>query len=161
MPAEGWNSTMSNAQFSGSGRSHINKTSRFLALGLLTTFGLTGVASAQWRYSQDEDQMTSKMTSYAQAESSNSLELDFPYKGRNRGTLWVRQSQRRGTNAAIAIEQGQIICGFGEGECMSIVRFDEGPPQRFAMAHPAEAPWSFSRTLRGSSPPQRRQSGSG
>lgn len=94
-------------------------------------------ASADWQYQDSADQMTSKRTSFARLESNNSLDLDFPYKGRNHGTLTVRQHPRYGQNVIFEIDQGQIMCSHYRG-CSVIVRFDDQPPVTFSGTEPAD-----------------------
>lgn len=94
-------------------------------------------ALASWRYVDNVDQMTSKATSHAVLESSNSLNLDSPYTGKNNGTLTVRKHPRYGTSVIFSIEQGQLMCR--SSQCDVKVRFDDGQPITFSGTEPADS----------------------
>jgi hypothetical protein len=94
-------------------------------------------AHADWSYSEDTDAMTSKRTSYAQLQSDNSLNLGFPYKGKNHGNLTVRQHPKYGLNVIFTIDKGQLICRSYDG-CSVMVRFDDKPAVRFGANGPAD-----------------------
>jgi hypothetical protein len=93
-------------------------------------------AHAQWRYDFNDDSMTGKREETASIESINSLDLGFPYKGRNMATLTVRKSPRRGTHVYFQIEKGQFVCGVSD--CEVLVRFDEQQPTRYRAVGPAD-----------------------
>lgn len=95
--------------------------------------------SQAWEYDTRADPLTSKPTAYAGLRSVDQLSLERPYEGRNYGQLTVRQSPRHGLDAIFAIEQGQLICGYGAGDCGVQVAFDGKPPQRFSMSKPADS----------------------
>ena len=94
-------------------------------LVLLAVF--PGVAAAQWRYTTQVDRMTSGRVEYAEIESVNSLSLDFPYKGENRGRIYVRKGPKAGTDVMIQIDKGQIkSCRINP--CTAMIRFDSDAP---------------------------------
>jgi len=84
---------------------------------------------ASWRYQTDSDAMTSKKTTHAILESSNSLNLSSPYKGTNYGTITVRKHPRWGTNVMFSIGQGQLMCS--SYDCKIQARFDDQTPVIF------------------------------
>jgi hypothetical protein len=91
-----------------------------------------------WEYRTTVDALSKKETKLATLTSVDQLALDFPYRGRNFGNLGVRQSPRNGLNAYFTIEKGQLICGFGEGECRIKIAFDSAPPSNFNMSRAAD-----------------------
>ena len=91
---------------------------------------------AQWTYSTFEDSMSGKQGASAYVESSNAFELDFPYEGRQRATLAVRQHPRYGRDVIFSLREGQILCGISE--CEVRVRFDEGPARTLSANEPAD-----------------------
>lgn len=106
---------------------------RLIALLLLSSFGTAAIA---WSYDVKTDKMTSKQTSFAYLQSKNSLNLGFPYQGRNMGSLTVRQHPQHGLDVIFSVEKGQLICSSYSG-CDLLVRFDDKPPTRFAGTEPA------------------------
>lgn len=102
---------------------------------LLATTGLS--AQADWSYQKDIDAMTSKSATYATLQSSNSLNLDFPYKGQNNGYLTVRQHPKYGLDVIFRVDKGQLLCSAYNG-CVVTVRFDDKPAMRFSGTGPAD-----------------------
>jgi hypothetical protein len=93
--------------------------------------------AAKWRYRVDADPMTSKKARYASIDSENALNFDFPYQGEQHGTLILRDHPIHGRDVMITIDKGQILCQSYE-DCTIRVRFDEGSPQRWNAAGPAD-----------------------
>lgn len=93
--------------------------------------------SADWQYTEDTDAMTSKRSIQASLESNNSLNLGFPYGGKNNGYLHVRQHPKYGLDVILNVDKGQILCNNYQG-CDIMVRFDDKPPMRFAGTEPAD-----------------------
>lgn len=110
-----------------------------------TTTTTTTIAAAQpvvsaptlkeWEYFNQSDSMTGKSNQFATLTSDNSLNLSFPYKGKNYGMLTIRQA--KGTDVIFSIEQGQMLCNSYSG-CSITVRFDDNPPQKFNASEPAD-----------------------
>ncbi|QPS10623.1 hypothetical protein I6G66_11795 [Delftia acidovorans] len=92
---------------------------------------LAATANAAWQYQQQEDRMTSEKMQFAYIESNNSLNLPFPYAGKNHGTLTVRKQRKAGLEVYLSIEKGQIICPISS-DCKIQVRFDDGKPMDFS-----------------------------
>ena len=99
------------------------------ALVVCSMFGASAYAS--WQYGNSVDSMTGKQSDFATVESSNSLSLDFPYKGKNYGHLIVRKHPRYGLSVVFAIDQGQTMCGTSSG-CDLLVRFDDRPAVQYS-----------------------------
>lgn len=102
-------------------------------IALQTSF----IASASWDYAEETDAMTSKRTVIAYLQSSNTLDLDFPYKGKNHGVLQVRQHPKYGLDVIFSVEKGQLQCNRYQG-CAIEVRFDDGPAMTFSANEPAD-----------------------
>lgn len=104
----------------------------FAVLGLLAPW-----AYADWQYRNDTDKMTSKAAKFAILESNNSLDLPFPYRGKNYGRLQVRQHPKFGLDVIVMVDKGQIMCSSYSG-CPITVRFDDNAPIRFSGTEPAD-----------------------
>ena len=107
------------------------------ALGVLLLFFAAAAGAGQWRYSDSTDKMTGKTESFAYIESDNSLVLEHPYQGVNRGTITVRRHPKYGLDVLVSIEKGQVLCRSYD-PCTIGVRFDDGKPQRFSALPPAD-----------------------
>lgn len=101
--------------------------------------GVRAIPVSTWDYQTSADPLTKKPTSFASLRSDDSLSLDFPYRGENHGTLWVRQSPRHGFDAFFKIEKGQLICGYGSDACRVKVSFNNGSPVSFSMSKPEDS----------------------
>lgn len=97
-------------------------------LAIILLFVGTVATATDWEYISSPDEMTGKPVDMAFIESSNSLDLGFPYKGKNHGTLAIRR--KNGIDVMFKIEKGQILCDSYHG-CSINIKFDEKPPQRF------------------------------
>jgi hypothetical protein len=109
---------------------------RQLVLLVLVFCGVS-VHAGQWRYQDETDQMTGKKAEYATIQSDNSLNLGFPYSGRNHGTLTVRKHPKHGLDVIVSVDKGQILCRSYSG-CFVVARFDSGKPQRFSALEPGD-----------------------
>jgi hypothetical protein len=65
-------------------------------------------------------------TKYAQIESINLVDFDFPYQGGSKGTLMLRDSPKYGKNAILQVSSGQFLCD--PDDCRVSLRVDEGRP---------------------------------
>ena len=88
---------------------------------------------SSWSYSEDVDQMTSKVKTFARLTSTNQIKLDFPYSGNNWGYLTVRRHPQHGLDVLVSISKGQILCASYSG-CTVKVRFGDGQPMNFKAA---------------------------
>lgn len=90
-----------------------------------------------WDYDKSTDKMTGKTTVRAMVISTESLKLDFPYKGDdNFGALTVRQHAMYGLDVVFMIGKGQLQCN--TMECSIKVKFDDGPPMSFSGTPPED-----------------------
>ena len=109
---------------------------RTAALALLVLFAFS-VSATTWDYRQWPDSMTGRMDVRATLGSENSLSLPFPYSGKNKGLLSVRQHPKYGLDVFVSIEKGQTMCSSYRG-CTIQIRFDEGQPIEFSGRPPAD-----------------------
>jgi hypothetical protein len=65
-------------------------------------------------------------TKYAEIESINSVDFDFPYQGGSKATLTLRDSPKYGKNAILQVSSGQFLCD--PDDCHVSLRVDEGRP---------------------------------
>lgn len=80
-----------------------------------------------WAYEQQKDPMSGGITYYAQVQSKNSVELDFPYTGQQKGTLVIRNHPTHQKDIIFLIDRGQILCNSFQG-CQVSIKFDNNPP---------------------------------
>jgi hypothetical protein len=95
------------------------------------------VVGGQWNYSSDEEGMSGKSVHTALVSSTNTLSLDFPYAGAQRGQLMIRRHPRWGNDVIVSIERGQLLC-HSYGDCSIGVRFDEGKVHRYEGNAPSD-----------------------
>ena len=93
-------------------------------------------AIAKWTYFSDEDSMSSKIMRTASINSSNSIDLSFPYSGTQYASLQLRNHPRYGKDVIFSIDKGQLLCSYNG--CNVLVRFDEGSPIRFSANEPSD-----------------------
>lgn len=86
---------------------------------------------AQWHYRQQNDPMATGTSYFAVVQSTNTVEFDFPYSGRQHGTLTIRTHPRHGKDVIFSIERGQLLCRSYE-DCTVLVRFDDQEAQRYS-----------------------------
>ena len=83
-----------------------------------------------WNYEEEADRMSGKKAKYAQTESDNSLNLRFPYQGKNHGVVQVRQHPQYGLDVILIVDKGQILCS-QFSSCNVTIRFGDGKPMTF------------------------------
>lgn len=104
-------------------------------------FLISASAHANWTYKSIEDEMTGKTKQYATIKSSNSLNLDFPYKGKNHVGITLRRTPGNGESIYISLDKGQIVCL--ETPCLVQVRFDQLPPENYQAVASSDFDQSF------------------
>lgn len=92
------------------------------------------ITNNSWQYDQLIDKMTSKTTKFAYVMSRESLDLEFPYDGRNYGELTLRKKE--GLDIYLKIDKGQITGGYDNKFIK--VRFDEQDPITFSYSEPQD-----------------------
>ena len=91
---------------------------------------------AKWRYSDEEDKMRNQITKYAELDSDNLLNFEFPYNGGSTGDLMLRISPKYGKDVILEVSKGQFLCTF-EG-CTVHVKFDNQPIVSYGAAEAAD-----------------------
>jgi hypothetical protein len=75
-----------------------------------------------WKYSTEFIGIDKLKMLIATNRSINSLNLGFPYSGKNFGSLELRNSDKYGVELTLQIDKGQIICGLYV--CEGRIKFD-------------------------------------
>ncbi len=77
-----------------------------------------------WQYNESKDEMRDSVDYTALLESSNKIELDFPYNGGTTLGLLLRESSNFGQDIMIVVEKGNLgACIAG---CSANFKFDDG-----------------------------------
>lgn len=101
-----------------------------------------------WEYETKVDPMDSSSSKFARLDSTNTLELDFPYQGEQKAKIIIRKRKRDGTNAMFMVQRGQINMGIDGGNLL--IRFDEKPPQKFGITESSDHDSKFAFITNGS-----------
>lgn len=94
-----------------------------------------------WSTSISTDPMTGEKTRQATLRSENAVHFDFPYGGKQHGTLIVRDHPQYGKDVIFKIERGQILCDAWSGanmRCPVKVRFGDGGAASWTAMPPAD-----------------------
>lgn len=91
------------------------------------------IQGSQWSYHLSDDPMGKGTVFQAQVASSNTVEFDFPYAGKQHATLTLRTHPRYGKDIIFSIEKGQFLCRSYE-DCIVLVRFDDEQPINYTAA---------------------------
>lgn len=90
-----------------------------------------------WAYTSDVDEMSDRRTSHACTQSTNVVQLDFPYEAQ-RVRLCVRQHPRWGQDVIVRLERGgQFLCTSYQA-CTVRVRFDDGEASAYSALEPSD-----------------------
>ena len=92
--------------------------------------------TSSWNYSESKDKMTGSVTKFAIVQSTNEIELDFPYGGKQKATLIIRKHPRHGNDVILSIERGQFLCQISK--CTASVKFGDKGPVSITMAEPQD-----------------------
>ncbi|HEY0062491.1 MAG TPA: hypothetical protein VGC21_10240 [Telluria sp.] len=95
----------------------------------------SAAAGPKWRYESYKDEMSSAVIKTATVLSNDSLNLEFPYSGKNMGSITIRRNPKT-LDVFVAVQKGQIVCGIQE--CTIKVRFDERKAMNFAATGPSD-----------------------
>lgn len=95
------------------------------------------VPASAWRYSEEADPMTDRLTHLACTSSTNQVRLDRPYEDVY-AELCIRQSPKWGLDTFVQLKgDGQILCRTYR-DCAVKVRFGDGAQQSFSAADSAD-----------------------
>jgi hypothetical protein len=93
--------------------------------------------TSAWSYDDSKDEMRGTTTHFAQIESSNTLNLGFPYEGGS-ARLIIRKRPSDGLNIMISAH-GQFVCSEYSNSAVVHVKFDEAPIQTYGCSEPGAA----------------------
>lgn len=83
-----------------------------------------------WSYNESTDKMTSKVSYFAKAQSTNKVHFEFPYNGGSTFFLTVRKKDG-GTDVILSISKGQFVGTLSDDSYVR-VKFDEEEPVRYS-----------------------------
>ncbi len=85
-----------------------------------------GASRAKWSYNRSSDLETSGEVFHAMIQSENLVNLQPPYDGEQRGSLYFRTHPRYGRQIYLQLERGSLVCP-SLGGCTVGVQFDDEP----------------------------------
>ena len=94
------------------------------------------VSKPSWQYEVADDKMGRGKVNKAWLNSNNFFEFDFPYRGKQRSTLFLRKHPEYGNDVILVIERGQFRCGVSG--CEVLVRFGDKKPVKYEAAEPRD-----------------------
>lgn len=84
----------------------------------------------EWTYGEERDEMRDATRKFAEVESENSVDLQFPY-GEQTAFVTLRRDPQHGFDIMLRVRSGQILChSFTDGYINA--KFDDGPIRKFA-----------------------------
>ncbi len=98
---------------------------------LLATFG-------DWKYATYDDLASGKTYKLASLKSENSINLDFPYSGQQKGTLSIRRHPRWGFDIYLRVEKGQILSTSSWDNKTMVIRFDNEEVNNWRYNEPSD-----------------------
>jgi hypothetical protein len=105
-----------------------------LPFAALALCAVTMSAHAQWHYTAERDEMTDKLNRTAVLQSSNKVDLSFPYGSGTKGHLQIQQQGDDEAHVLFWIDNGQLVCGIGG--CQVELRFDGGEVEKITALPP-------------------------
>lgn len=103
-----------------------------------TSTTTTATTPSAWKYSEEEDKMTSKKNFYAQVDAKDELDFKFPYNGGSVATLSIIKRSTGATDMALSVTKGQIMAAHGLGNGKINIRFDDGAAQTIGVTGAAD-----------------------
>lgn len=98
----------------------------------------TETIPSAWKYSEEEDKMTSKKNFYAQVDAKDELDFKFPYNGGSVATLGIIKRSTGATDMALSVTKGQIMAAHGLGNGKISIRFDDSAAQTMGVTGAAD-----------------------
>jgi hypothetical protein len=86
--------------------------------------------TSSWDYSQLKTKWVDGKVYTATIESTNTINLDFPYNGEQHGLLLLREHPKHGKDVVLKIQRGQLLDS--EYNDPVVVRFDSDKPLTFS-----------------------------
>lgn len=96
----------------------------------------TLASKPNWEYSESQIGIDKIQTFFASSESTNSLNLSFPYNGINKGHLVARNSKKNGVDLIFRVDKGQFRCDLYT--CSGKIKLDDAPSKSFTAATAAD-----------------------
>lgn len=91
----------------------------------------------EWKFSFDEDEMTSSRNVYARISSLNTIAQDFPY-GATGANICIRYMKKYGYDVLVTIDEGQFSGIEVSGTNYIMVRFDKGKAIKYWYSNPED-----------------------
>ena len=95
------------------------------------------LAEFKWKYHVTNDELTSKPTYMAIAQSLNQVNFDFPYQGLQRGDLMLRTHPQYGKDLIVRVEKGQMLVASYNDTTIKAV-FDDSSPISYSAVGPSD-----------------------
>ena len=89
-----------------------------------------------WKFESGLFGIDKMKISFLTTKSINSLDLDFPYNGKNFGEITIRYSEKYQLEIIFRVDKGQIQCGIGN--CEGRIKFDDSPSIEFKGNPPSD-----------------------
>ena len=93
-------------------------------------------AKPDWRYGENVDKMTGKVTKWAMSDSTNKVSMKFPHSGGSEATIVVFEK-----DVKVHISKGQVMCSSYSG-CTIQVKFDDEKPVAYEAVGPSNGQYS-------------------
>ncbi|KPH10860.1 hypothetical protein [Chryseobacterium sp. ERMR1:04] len=87
-----------------------------------------------WTYTQDEDKMEGTKYDFAKAESTNKVELKFPYDGGITAGITLRNNGKE-SEAMLTLSKGRFMTSIGGNKTVK-VKFDDQPAKEYTYGSP-------------------------
>lgn len=91
-----------------------------------------------WELKEEKDPMSDKIIYFANIESDNEEQFEFPYHGGSRLIVCVRKSPKYGDDVILKITNGQLLSSEYESNNQVSVRFDDKPAKKYRTVEPAD-----------------------
>lgn len=95
------------------------------------------VVKPEWNMGNDIDSVSGKPSKVAIMDSTNLVDMEFPYNGGSVGSIIIRKHPRYGKDVIFKVSKGQLLCDISDG-CAISVRFDDKPARQVHATEPAD-----------------------
>lgn len=95
------------------------------------------VVKPEWNMGNNIDSVSGKESKVAIMDSTNQVEMDFPYNGGSIGSIIIRKHPRFGKDVIFKVSKGQLLCDISDG-CSVQVRFDDKPARQVHANEPSD-----------------------
>jgi hypothetical protein len=93
------------------------------------------ILSDPWAYSSKSDEMSGKVTYFADTQSAEHVDFNFPYQGDQTATLALRNNADGSTDVLFFMQKGQIVCDEVEN-CRVTIKLDDAQPEYYPVSFP-------------------------